>query len=345
MQFVDQVTLIAESGSGGDGAVAFRREKHVPRGGPAGGNGGDGGSVYIEATDQMHTLLDLRAKRRQKAEDGKRGGGSGKHGRNGKDKTIRVPCGTVVRDEQTGEFIGEVLEPGDRLLVAEGGKGGRGNASFASATRQTPREAEPGEPGEERHLVLELKLVADVGLVGLPNAGKSTLISKLSAAHPKVAGYPFTTLAPHLGVVYVNDYQSFVMADIPGIIEGAHEGKGLGLRFLRHIERNALLLFVISMLSEDPVQEYHTLLHELEAHKPALLDKPRMVALSMTDLLTAEERENLDPREMGFDEELTVVPVSAVANHGLTRLKRTLWKEVDQIRKERPATARTSYAS
>jgi GTP-binding protein len=293
----------------------------------------------------MHTLLDLRSTRRQKAEDGKAGKGSDKHGRNGEDKIIHVPLGTVARDQQTGEYIGEVLEPGERLLIAEGGRGGRGNASYASSTHQAPREFEEGGPAEQRHLLLELKLVADVGLVGFPNAGKSTLISALSAAHPKVAGYPFTTLAPNLGVVYVNDFQSFVMADIPGIIEGAHEGKGLGLRFLRHIERNAILLFVISMLSDDPAQEYETLLHELEAHDPALLDKPRMVTLTMTDLLTAEERDQLDPREMGFEEGLTVIPVSAVAKHGLTRLKRTLWKGVDRIRQERPDTVRSSYAS
>lgn len=345
MQFVDQVNFVAQSGSGGDGAVAFRREKHVPRGGPAGGNGGDGGSVYIEATEQMHTLLDLRSTQRQKAEDGERGKGSDKHGRNGEDKIIQVPVGTVARDKDTDEFIGEVLEPGERLLIVEGGKGGRGNASYASSTHQAPREFQEGEPAQERHLVLELKLVADVGLVGFPNAGKSTLISAVSAAHPKVAGYPFTTLAPSLGVVYVNEFQSFVMADIPGIIEGAHEGKGLGLRFLRHIERNAMLLFVISLISDDPAQEYRTLLHELEAHNPALLDKPRMVALTMTDLMTAEEREQLDPHEMGFEEDLTVIPVSAVAKHGLTRLKRTLWKGVDRIREERPATVRSTSAS
>lgn len=345
MQFVDHVSFVAESGCGGDGAVAFRREKHVPRGGPAGGNGGDGGCVYIEATEQMHTLLDLRSTQRQKAEDGVGGKGSSKHGRNGEDKIIQVPVGTVARDRETDEFIGEVLEPGERLLIVDGGKGGRGNAAFASSTHQAPREFEEGGPARERHLILELKLVADVGLVGFPNAGKSTLISALSAAHPKIAGYPFTTLAPNLGVVYVNDFQSFVMADIPGIIEGAHEGKGLGLRFLRHIERNAMLLFVISILSDDPVQEYHTLLHELEAHDPALLDKPRMVALTMTDLLTADERDQLDPREMGFDDQLNVIPVSAVAKHGLTRLKRTLWQGVDRIREERPATVRSSYAS
>lgn len=342
MQFVDQVTFIAESGSGGDGAVAFRREKHVPHGGPAGGNGGNGGNVYIEATDQMHTLLDLRSRKRQKAEDGVRGSGSDKHGRNGKDKIIQVPCGTVARDEDTNELLGEVLESGDRLLVVKGGAGGKGNATFKSSTNQAPRKSEPGEPGEERRIVLELKLVADVGLVGLPNAGKSTLISTLSAAHPKVAGYPFTTLAPNLGVVYINEFQSFVMADIPGIIEGAHEGKGLGLQFLRHIERNALLLFVVSILSEDPAQEYETLLHELEAHDPTLLDKPRMVVLSMTDLLTAEEREALDPQALGFAEDLDVIPISAVANINLNRLKGTLWKAVDKIRKQR---SKTSYAS
>lgn len=328
MQFVDEVTLEVAGGDGGDGLVAFRREKHVPRGGPAGGNGGDGGSVYMEASDQLRTLMDLRSRGRLAAEDGQRGGGSKKQGRTGEDRVVQVPCGTVAREERTGRVIGEVLEDGDRVTLAKGGSGGRGNAMFATATDQAPRKAEDGEPGEQRRLVLELKLMADVGLVGFPNAGKSTLLNAVTAARSEAAGYPFTTTAPVLGVVYVGEYRSFVMADVPGIVEGAHEGKGLGHRFLRHVERNALLLFVISILADDPSERYRTLLDELEAHDPALLEKPRMVALTMTDLLTEEERARLDPADHGFDPSVPVCPVSAVAGYGLGDLKETLWQKI-----------------
>jgi GTP-binding protein len=236
----------------------------------------------------------------------------------------------VAKDAHTGTVLGEVTEDGDRLLLARGGEGGRGNAEFTSPTNQAPREAEDGEEGEHRNLVLELKLLADVGLVGVPNAGKSTLLSTVTSAKSEAAGYPFTTTTPVLGVVYVTDYRSFVMADIPGLIEGAHEGKGLGHQFLRHIERNDLLLFVISVLAENPGAEYQTLLHELESHKPALLQKPRMVALTMTDLLTEEERETIDPADYGFDGSVEVVPVSAVAGHGLDDLKEALWTRIQE---------------
>ncbi len=328
MKFVDYVTITVRSGSGGPGAVSFRREKYKPRGGPDGGDGGRGGSVMLEADGNLYTLLDLRYRRHHIAKNGAAGQGAQKSGKDGLDIIIRVPPGTVARDTDTEAILGEVLADGDRFVLAEGGKGGRGNVHFKSPTHQAPRYAQPGLPGEEYNVTLELKLLADVGLVGFPNAGKSTLITALSAARPKVADYPFTTLTPNLGVVACTDYRSFVMADIPGIIEGAHEGKGLGIRFLKHIERNAILLFVIPMTSEDPKAEFDTLLNELEAYNADLLDKPRLVVLSKTDLLPPEERKALNPSNMGFPPTLQVFPISAVARIGLEELKETLWAAI-----------------
>ena len=334
MKFVDYVTITVRSGSGGPGAVAFRREKYVPKGGPAGGDGGRGGSVYLEADPNLNTLLDLRYKRHHFAKSGEPGKGSNQKGKDAEDIIIRVPPGTIARNTDTGEIIGEVIHPGDRLLLARGGRGGKGNAFFKSPTRQTPRFAQPGEPGEEVNVTLELKLLADVGLVGFPNAGKSTLISALSAAKPKIADYPFTTLTPNLGVVDAGDFRTFVMADIPGIIEGAHEGKGLGLRFLKHIERNPVLLFVIPVVSSDPYQEYQTLLKELEAYDPHLLEKPRMVALTMMDLLPPAEQEKIDTRALDFPENLEVIPVSAVSGYNIPQLKERLWETIQQVKKQ-----------
>ncbi|MCS4041347.1 GTPase ObgE [Salinibacter ruber] len=328
MKFLDQVDLRVSSGDGGKGVVAWRREKYVPKGGPSGGDGGDGGSVYVEADENLYTLMDLSHNTQVFAEDGEPGGRREQTGASGEDKVIRVPPGTVVK-KQTGEILGEVVEPGQRICVAEGGQGGRGNAFFKSSTNQAPRESQPGEPGEERDLTFELKLMADVGLVGFPNAGKSTLVSSVSAAEPEVADYPFTTLTPQLGMVYVSEYETFVMADIPGIIEDAHEGKGLGLQFLRHIERTSVLLFVIPITSQDLGEEYEALLHELESHEADLLNKPRVVALSKIDILAPDERALLpDVVADEFPDDVPLLPISAVADVGLDQLKYTLFDTV-----------------
>ena len=332
MKFLDQVDLRVSSGDGGKGIVAWRREKYVPKGGPSGGDGGDGGSVYVEADENLYTLMDLSHNTHVFAGDGEPGGRREQTGASGEDKVIRVPPGTVVK-EQTGAIIGEVVESGHRICVAEGGQGGRGNAFFKSSTNQAPRESQPGEPGEERTLTFELKLMADVGLVGFPNAGKSTLVSSVSAAEPEVADYPFTTLTPQLGMVYVSEYETFVMADIPGIIEDAHEGKGLGLQFLRHIERTSVLLFVIPITSQDLGEEYEALLHELESHEADLLNKPRVVALSKIDILAPDERELLpDVVADEFPDDVPLLPISAVADVGLDQLKYTLLDTVHSTR-------------
>jgi GTP-binding protein len=330
MKFVDYVTITVRSGSGGPGCIAFRREKHVPRGGPAGGDGGRGGSVVLEADPSLYTLLDLRYRRHHFAPNGEPGSGSNRTGKDGEDLVIRVPPGTVARNREDDRLIGELVEPGDRLVLAEGGLGGRGNAFFKTATRQTPRFAQDGRPGAELEVSLELKLLADVGLVGLPNAGKSTLISALSEARPKIADYPFTTLTPQLGVVKVEDYKSFVMADIPGIIEGAHEGRGLGIQFLKHIERNAVLLFLIPCDSEDAVAEYETLLAELTAFNPDLLEKPRIVGLSKLDLVAPEERSTALEALGSIRSECSSVAFSSVARLGLDELKRLLWSTIER---------------
>ncbi len=338
MKFVDYVTITVRSGHGGAGAVAFRREKFEPKGGPSGGDGGQGGSVLLEADANLYTLLDLRYNRHHFAALGEPGRSANKTGKDGDDIVLRVPPGTIARDDATGELLGEVMAPGDRLVLAQGGRGGKGNEFFKSSTRQSPRFAQPGEEGEERNVTLELKLLADVGLVGLPNAAKSPLVAALSAARPRIADYPLTTLEPSLGVVYVGEYESFVIADIPGIIEGAHEGKGLGIRFLKHIERNVVLLLVIPITSEDPRAEYKTLIEELRAFNAELLDKPRMVVVSKTDLITEDERLLLrDEMRAWFPEDVQMIPISAVANIGLTGLKRALWGRIRKERAEREA--------
>ncbi len=329
MKFVDYVTITVRSGKGGPGAVAFRREKFEPMGGPNGGDGGDGGSVILVADPQLYTLLDLRYNRHHFADNGRPGSGSNKKGPDGGDIVLRVPPGTIARNSEDGEIIGELVAEGDRLVLAQGGRGGKGNTFFKTSTHQAPRFAQPGEPGEEKEITLELKLLADVGLVGFPNAGKSTLISTLSAARPKIADYPFTTLEPALGVVYVGEYQSYVMADLPGIIEGAHEGKGLGTRFLKHIERNAVLLIVIPVTTEDVGQEYDTLLHELASFSPELMDKPHLVALSKMDLLMKHEQEEAEAAaRKTLPEGVGLFPISAVAQIGLEPLRMALWQHV-----------------
>ena len=333
MRFIDHVVIQVRSGKGGAGSVAFRREKYVPHGGPSGGDGGRGGSVLIEADEQLSTLLDYRYQQHQYAQSGRPGEGKNRSGKDGENLVLRVPCGTLVRDKDSQSVLGEVLSHGDRLLLANGGRGGRGNARFKGPTRQAPRYAQPGEPGEEKAVILELKMLADAGLVGLPNAGKSSLVAAVSAAQPKVADYPFTTLVPVPGIVSVGDFESFVIADIPGIIEGASQGKGLGLRFLRHIERNAVLLFLIPVDSADPQKEFRTLMHELEAHDPALSRKPRIVAFSKSDLMAPELHDAWMAdmrRAFGAQEELHLV--SSVAQRGLQQLKHSLWTRIQAER-------------
>ena len=323
--FVDYVKIYCRSGKGGSGSSSFRREKFVPKGGPDGGDGGDGGSIILRGNRNYWTLLHLRYERHIRAEHGAPGTGKNCTGKQGEDRIIDVPCGTVVYDAETGEYICDVTDHGEEVVLLKGGKGGLGNTHFKSSTNQAPRYSQPGEPYEERSVIFELKLLADIGLVGFPNAGKSTLLSVVSAAKPKIDNYPFTTLVPNLGMVNYRDYKSFVMADIPGIIEGASEGKGLGTRFLRHIERNSVLLFVIPADADDIKEEYNILLNELIQYNPELADKKRLLAISKTDLLDEELK-------VAISKELPDIPyvfISAVTNYGLTELKDMLWKEIN----------------
>ncbi|BDD10746.1 GTPase Obg [Fulvitalea axinellae] len=320
--FIDHVRLCSRSGAGGAGSVHFRREKHVPKGGPDGGNGGRGGHIIVRGNSQLWTLLHLRYKKHVIATDGRPGDGGCSSGAEGQDIILEVPLGTVVKDIETGEIKLEITEDGEEQILTPGGRGGLGNYNFKSATNQTPRYAQPGEEGIEEWVVFELKLLADVGLVGFPNAGKSTLLSVLSAAKPEIGDYPFTTIVPNLGVVEYRDFKSFVMADIPGIIEGAAEGKGLGTRFLRHIERNSTLLFLIPADTDDPKKEYNVLLSELERYNPELLDKKRLVAVTKCDLL---DDELIEEFKEDLPDDVEVLFISSVAHMGLTELKDKLW--------------------
>ncbi len=324
--FVDYVKIYCRSGNGGAGSVHFRREKYLPKGGPDGGDGGKGGDIVMVGNAQMWTLLHLRYSRHLRAGHGEPGGGQRSTGADGEDIVIQVPLGTLAKDAETGEVLGEIMDDGQRIVLLKGGRGGQGNDHFKSATNQTPRYAQPGEDGREANIVFELKVLADVGLVGFPNAGKSTLLSVVSAAKPEIADYPFTTIRPNLGIVAYRGNRSFVMADIPGIIEGAHEGKGLGLRFLRHIERNAVLLFMIPADADDIKKEYEVLLNELKLFNSELLDKQRVLAVSKSDML---DRELVDE----IEKDLPDVPhvfISSVAQTGLTELKDLLWKALNQ---------------
>lgn len=320
--FVDYVKICCRSGKGGRGSMHMHRAKYVPMGGPDGGDGGRGGHVYLRGNHNYWTLLHLRFERHVFAGHGGNGGPSGSTGADGEDRYIDVPCGTVVYDAETGEYICDVTDDGQVVMLLKGGRGGMGNKHFATSTNQAPRYAQPGEPMIERTVILELKLLADVGLVGFPNAGKSTLLSSLSSARPKIAGYPFTTMEPSLGIVPYRNGQSFVMADIPGIIEGASEGRGLGLRFLRHIERNSLLLFMIPGDTDDIRHEYEVLLGELRNFNPEMLDKQRVLAITKSDLLDDELQEMLSE---DLPDDLPHVFISAVTGNGLTELKDLLW--------------------
>ncbi len=333
--FIDYVKIFCRSGHGGAGSAHLHRAKYIPKGGPDGGDGGRGGHVYLKGNRNLWTLIHLKYTRRVLATDGQAGAENQLTGKMGEDRTIEVPCGTAVYDADTGKVLCDVTRHGQVVRQLKGGRGGLGNTHFKSATRQTPRFAQPGERGGAKHVILELKLLADVGLVGFPNARKSTLLSVISAAKPKIANYPFTTLEPNLGIVTYRDQQSFVMADIPGIIEGASEGRGLGLRFLRHIERNAVLLFMIPADSDDIAREYEVLCHELETFNPDLVEKPRVLAITKCDMLDDELIEQMrDELPQGVQ----TVFISSVAQTGLTQLKDLLWRTINDERNRIPET-------
>ena len=325
--FIDYIKIYCRSGKGGSGSMHYRREKYIPKGGPDGGDGGKGGDIIMRGNSNMWTLLHLRFTRHLYAENGEAGGKQRSTGANGKDIIIEVPLGTIAKDVETNRFLGEITEHGQEVVLLKGGRGGMGNDHFKTATNQTPKYAQPGEEGEEAEIILELKILADVGLVGFPNAGKSTLLSVVSAAKPEIANYPFTTLRPNVGIVSYRDNQSFVMADIPGIIEGAAEGKGLGLRFLRHIERNSILLFMVPIDSDDIAGEYKILLRELDKYNPELLDKNRIFAVTKADMLDDELIEEVRKQ---LPTELNVVFISSITGKGITELKDKIWKALKQ---------------
>ena len=321
--FIDYVRIFCASGHGGSGSAHLHRAKYVPKGGPDGGDGGRGGHIILRANPQFWTLIHLKYRKHVKAENGGKGGAALMHGKNGTDIVLEVPLGTVVKDAETDEVLMELVEAGEEKILCPGGRGGWGNDHFKTPTQQTPRYAQPGEEGVEGWFIFELKLLADVGLVGFPNAGKSTLLSAITAARPKIASYAFTTLEPNLGIVsYYND-QSFVMADIPGIIEGAHEGKGIGIRFLRHIERNSVLLFMVSAEEDDIAAGYRTLLHELEQFNPELLVKERVLAVTKCDLIDKDLEREMEPH---LPKGIPHVFISSVSGEGLKELKEALWK-------------------
>ncbi|HEY5125494.1 MAG TPA: GTPase ObgE [Ignavibacteria bacterium] len=338
--FLDYAKILIKSGEGGNGCISFRREKYVPRGGPNGGDGGKGGDIIFKASSQLSTLIDFRYKFHYRAKNGTHGQGGDKTGKNGEDEIVTVPCGSILKDFITGEVIAELLKDGEDKVILKGGKGGKGNTHFKTSTNRAPRISEEGRPGEERTIIIELKLIADVGLVGFPNAGKSTLISKISAAKPKIAEYPFTTLIPNLGIVKYRDYDSFVVADIPGIIEGASDGKGLGIRFLRHIERTKLLAFLIDVtkITEQDLQtkkdiknfifgNYKVLLNELNRYDDKLIDKPHILCLTKIDVLSDDIKKIIKSIK---SKEMDIVPLSSITGENLDGLKDILWKKLKE---------------
>jgi GTP-binding protein len=327
--FVDYALIEVFAGKGGNGAVTFRREKYVPKGGPSGGDGGNGGNVILKASSNLHTLLDFRYKKKYKAGNGENGGNSLKDGKNGKDIIIFVPVGTVVKNAVTEETLFDLDTDGKKVILARGGRGGKGNSKFATPTNQTPRFAEDGKPGEHNKVILELKLIADVGLVGFPNSGKSTLISRISSAKPKIADYPFTTLEPNLGIVKYKDFNSFTVADIPGIIEGASQGKGLGYQFLRHIERTRIILFLIEITSEYLQNDFNILMNELKSYSTKLIQKKILVSLSKADLADKEKRKKLSSfRFRGIKEKPVVF--SSISGEGIDELLDKLWYHLEK---------------
>ena len=325
--FVDYVKICCRSGAGGAGAVHFHRDKHTAKGGPDGGDGGRGGHIIVRVNKQLWTLLHLKYRKHVIAEPGEKGGSTLKHGADGNDEYLDVPIGTVARDAETEEILFEITEEGQEIIIAPGGRGGKGNNFFKTATLQTPRFAQPGEPGVEEWKVLELKLLADVGLVGFPNAGKSTLLSVVSAAKPEIADYPFTTLVPNLGIVGYRSDRSFVMADIPGIIEGAHTGKGIGIRFLRHIERNSILLFMIPCDSQNIKKDYDILVNELKMYNPELLDKSSVLAITKCDML---DNELIEEMRKEVPKNIPSVFISSVSGLGIDKLKDMLWEQLNK---------------
>lgn len=332
MKFIDYAKIYVKAGDGGRGCVSFRREKYVPRGGPDGGDGGRGGNIIIRASRDLNTLLDFKYKKEYRAKKGEHGKGSNQHGRDGEDLIIPVPVGTVIKDADTEEIIADLIHEGQEVIVAKGGKGGLGNAHFATSTRRAPRFAQPGQKGQERWLILELKLLADVGLIGLPNAGKSTLISVISSAKPKIADYPFTTLVPNLGIVKVEGFKSLVVADIPGLIEGAHKGLGLGFQFLRHVERTSILVHLVDisdMPQTDPVEDFEKINRELILYSPELIKKPMIVAGTKLDI--AQEKLRLNRlRDYCKEKGLNFFPISAVTGQGIKELLMHLFKVMEQ---------------
>ncbi|MBI5214841.1 MAG: GTPase ObgE [Ignavibacteriae bacterium] len=326
--FIDEATIVVKAGNGGNGCISFRREKYVPKGGPDGGTGGRGGSVVIRADRQLTTLMDYRYKRHYLALSGDNGQGANKTGRNGEDIILRVPCGTVIKEQETETILTDLVEDKDEFVVAKGGRGGRGNAEFATSTNQAPRKAEQGTKGEERTIHLELKLLADIGLVGFPNAGKSTLISRISAAKPKIADYPFTTLIPNLGIVRFGEYKSFVVADMPGLIEGAHDGRGLGIQFLRHIERTKVLVFLIDCFSDDVKEQYNILLNELELFNKELVKKPQIILITKMDSADDEFRKKI--LKVKFKRGIPVLHISSVSGEGLEEVIKLMWEKLQK---------------
>lgn len=326
--FIDSAKIYVRSGRGGNGIIHWRREKYVPKGGPDGGNGGKGGDVIIRADKQLHTLLDFRYKRRYLADDGNPGEGSNCEGRSAQPSVINIPCGTIITNADTDEIMADLIENGSEVVIAKGGRGGKGNWVFKSSTNQAPRICTPGEEGIEFNLQLELKLLADVGLVGFPNAGKSTLISSISAAKPKIADYPFTTLVPNLGMVYYQEGKSFVVADIPGLIEGAHDGKGLGIQFLRHIERTQVLVYLIDCTSETVKKDFKVLVNELKSFNEELPKKRSIVALTKADIAPEEEKAKL--KKLRFGKGISVHIISAVTKEGIEDLMKAMWQAIEK---------------